>query len=123
MPDSPTTNRITLALLAILSTAFLAWAGVVYQASQNAVEQTTKLNAKIIEIVSGIQSNQASLLTEVRITSEAFKRHEDSDWHIRAGETIPRLQDALDGLRHDVQDLERQLRTGNSNHTEGYGTR
>lgn len=121
LDGSPPVNKITVVLLGVLSTAFLAWAGVVYQASQTAVKQTTQLNTKIVEIVSGIQANQASLLTEVRLTAKALERHEELKWHAGAGEQLPLLKDAVERLEKDVKELEKELRS--KWETEEYGTR
>ncbi len=106
-------GALTKALLGILSVAFMAWAGVVYYASQDAIKQTAQLTGDMVTVMSGIQANQAALVTEVRLLTKGLDIHLNADWHSKAGEQLSRIDQQLAATEREIRELKRRLANSN----------
>jgi len=77
----PNNTRFTNVLLSVMAAGFLAWAGVVWQASQNISETVGQIFVSLGVIEANLVHIQANLV-----------RHEELPWHGTVGVEIERLK-------------------------------
>ena len=80
-PDIIISRKLVSWLLAALASAFVAWAGVVWNTGD-----------RIMQTVNAIYADVREMGVEIRHLRQDVDRHEAQPWHQRAGEEINKMK-------------------------------
>ena len=77
-------------LVSLLLVAFTAWASVVWNTGN-----------KALELLADVKNRISELAVETRHITERFAAHEHKPWHARAGEDLSSLKARVDALERE----------------------